>query len=147
MLTKKICVFDFETDGSDPLVCSPVQLSAVIVDPIKLDIIPGSEFNVFFKPEPIEKDPKYQYTTDIIDFHSRVKGCSQEEIYKQWNQYPSQEISWTAFVNYLDKYHCGNRKKKNMFSAPIAAGYNINKFDLKIIHRLSLPVCFCSLNF
>ena len=24
-----------------------------------------------------------------------------------------------------------------MFSAPIAAGYNINKFDLKIIHRLS----------
>lgn len=137
MLTKKICVFDFETDGSDPNVCSPVQLSAVIVDPIKLEIISGSEFNVFLKPELIEQDPGYQYTTDIIDFHSRVKGCSQEDIYKQWREYPSQEISWTSFVNYLDKYHCGGRKKKNMFSAPIAAGYNINRFDLKIIHRLS----------
>jgi hypothetical protein len=26
--------------------------------------------------------------------------------------------------------------KKNCFSAPIAAGYNINKFDLPIINRL-----------
>lgn len=137
MLTKKICVFDFETDGSDPLVCSPVQLSAVIVDPIKLDIVPDSKFNVYFKPEALEKDPEYIYTTDIIDFHARVKGCSQQDIYSEWKKYPSQEISWNSFVNYLDKYHCGGRKKKNMFSAPIAAGYNINRFDLKIIQRLS----------
>lgn len=137
MLTKKICVFDFETDGSDPDSCSPVQLSAVMIDPIKLEIIKDSEFNVFCKPELIENNIDYIYDTDIIDFHARVKGCAKEEIYKQWRQYPSQEIAWNSFISYLDKYHCGNRKKKSVFSAPIAAGYNIHRFDLKIINRLS----------
>jgi len=137
MLTKKICVFDFETDGADPNICSPVQLSAVMIDPIKLEIIKDSEFNVFCKPEVMETNAEYIYDTDIIDFHARVKGCSKEDIYKQWRQYPSQEIAWNSFVSYLDKYHCGNRKKKNVFSAPIAAGYNIHRFDLKIINRLS----------
>lgn len=137
MLTKKICVFDFETDGSDPDVCSPVQLSAVIVDPIKLEIIKDSEFNVFCKPEVMEANSEYIYDTDIMDFHARVKGCSKEDVYKQWRQYPSQQIAWNSFISYLDKYHCGNRKQKNVFSAPIAAGYNIHRFDLKIINRLS----------
>lgn len=138
MLTKKICVFDFETDGSDPEVCSPVQLSAVIIDPIKLEIIPESDFNVYFKPEVMENDPSYEYTTDILDFHSRVKGCSQEDVYKMWQNYPSQQISWNSFITYLDKYHCGGRKKKSVFTAPIAAGYNIHRFDLKIVNRLSV---------
>jgi DNA polymerase III epsilon subunit-like protein len=137
MLTKKICVFDFETDGSDPEICSPVQLSAVMIDPIRLEIIKDSEFNVFCKPEVMETNSEYIYDTDIMDFHARVKGCSKEDIYKQWRQYPSQQIAWNSFISYLDKYHCGNRKKKSVFSAPIAAGYNIHRFDLKIINRLS----------
>jgi DNA polymerase III epsilon subunit-like protein len=136
MLTKKICVFDFETDGSNPEECSPVQLAAVIVDPIKLEIVQDSEFNVTCKPEVMEKDPEYRYETDIIDFHARVKGCSQEDIYSQWKTYSSQDVAWQSFISYLEKYHCGNRKKKTMFSAPIAAGYNINRFDMKIIGRL-----------
>jgi hypothetical protein len=36
---QKICVFDFETDGADPDKCSPVQLAALMIDPIKLEII------------------------------------------------------------------------------------------------------------
>jgi DNA polymerase III epsilon subunit-like protein len=44
---------------------------------------------------------------------------------------------WKSFVSYLEKYHDSGRKTKTMFSAPIACGYNINKFDLKIIDRLS----------
>jgi exonuclease I len=35
-------------------------------------------------------------------------------------------------------YHLGNRKKKSQFTAPIAAGYNIIRFDSKIIERLSM---------
>lgn len=136
MLTKKICVFDFETDGSNPEVCSPVQLAAVIIDPVKLEIIPDSEFNVKCKPELMEKNNDYRYETDIIDFHARVKGCSQEDIYSEWKNYPSQDVAWQSFITYLEKYHCGNRKKKSMFSAPIASGYNINRFDMKIINRL-----------
>ena len=40
------------------------------------------------------------------------------------------------FISYLDIYHTRS-SKKTCFSAPIAAGYNINRFDLKITDRLS----------
>jgi DNA polymerase III epsilon subunit-like protein len=132
----KICVFDFETDGSDPKACSPVQIAALMIDPIKLEIIPQSEFNIFFKPEVLANDEYYVYTTDILDFHAKVRGCSKDDILSQWKNYPSQEHSWKLFVNYLDKYHTRS-SKKSQFTAPIAAGYNINRFDLKIIDRLS----------
>lgn len=133
----KICVFDFETDGSNPSECSPVQIAAVMVDPINLEIIPNSEFNCNFKPEVMEKDPKYEYTTDILDFHAKVKGCSKQDVYAEWSKYPKQELSWKMFLDYLDKYHL-KRKTKTQFSAPIAAGYNIYRFDLPIVQRMSL---------
>jgi DNA polymerase III epsilon subunit-like protein len=132
----KICVFDFETDGSDPRVCSPVQIASVIIDPIKLEIVPKSEFNIFFKPDVLAKDENYEYTTDILDFHAKVKGCSKDDILKEWKAYPSQEQSWKMFTNYLEMYH-SRSSKKSQFSAPIAAGYNINRFDLPIVDRLS----------
>ena len=132
----KICVFDFETDGSDPRVCSPVQIAAVMVDPLHLELIDGSEFNINFKPEVLEDNDNYTYTTDILDFHAKVKSCSKEDVLKEWYKYPKQEHSWKMFVDYLDKYHTRS-SKKSQFSAPIAAGYNINRFDLNIIERLS----------
>ena len=133
----KICVFDFETDGTNPEQCSPVQIDAVMIDPLNLEIIPNSEFNCNFKPEVMEKDSEYEYKTDILDFHAKVKGCSKDDVYKEWSNYPKQEISWKMFLGYLDKYHL-KRKTKSQFSAPIAAGYNIYRFDLPIINRLSV---------
>lgn len=133
----KICVFDFETDGSDPTICSPVQIAAVIVDPISLSIVPDSEFNVFFKPEVLEKDENYTYTTDILDFHAKVRGCASEDILSMWKTYPNQQQSWKMFKEYLNKYHT-RASKKSQFSAPIASGYNINRFDLPIIDRLAI---------
>jgi hypothetical protein len=132
----KICVFDFETDGSNPVECSPVQIAAVIIDPIKLEVVPKSEFNIFFKPETLEKNINYTYTTDILDFHAKVRGSSKDDILNQWKEYPQQEQSWKLFINYLEMYHARS-SKKSQFSAPIAAGYNIHRFDLKIIDRLS----------
>lgn len=133
----KICVFDFETDGSDPRVCSPVQIAAVMIDPLQLEVIEGSEFNMNFKPEVLEQSDDYKYETDILEFHSKVKSCSQEDILNLWKKYPKQEHSWKLFVNYLDKYHTRS-SKKSQFTAPIAAGYNIYRFDLPIVNRLSV---------
>lgn len=132
----KICVFDFETDGTDPNECSPVQLAAIMIDPLSLEIIPDSECNIFLKPEPLEKDDKYEYQTDILDFHAKVKGCAKENVLQQWINYPNQQHSWKVFTEYLMKYHT-RTSKKSQFSAPIAAGYNIYRFDLKIVDRLS----------
>jgi DNA polymerase III epsilon subunit-like protein len=132
----KICVFDFETDGSDPSVCSPVQIAALMIDPISLEVVPDSEFNIFFKPEVLEQDAAYEYQTDILDFHAKVKGSSKDHVLKEWLEYPAQSQSWKIFTEYLTKYHTRS-SKKNQFSAPIPAGYNIHRFDLKIIDRLS----------
>jgi DNA polymerase III epsilon subunit-like protein len=136
MNNNKICVFDFETDGSDPDSCSPVQIAAVMIDPVTLQVIDGSEFNVNFKPEVIEANENYEYTTDILDFHAKVRGCSKQDILDQWKKYPKQEYSWKLFTNYLDNYH-SRSSRKSQFSAPIAAGYNIHRFDLRIVERLS----------
>jgi DNA polymerase III epsilon subunit-like protein len=132
----KICVFDLETDGSDPRSCSPVQIAAIMIDPNNLEIIKDSEFNINVKPEVLEKDNNYQYTTDILDFHAKVKSCSKENVYSAWQNYPKQDQSWKMFTSYLEQYHT-RTTKKSQFSAPIAAGYNINRFDLPIMHRLS----------
>ena len=134
---QKICVFDFETDGKDPNVCSPVQLAAIMVDPVKLEIIPNSEFNISIKPLALEKDKDYAYEdSDILDFHARVRGSTKAEILKSWHAYPDQDTSWKMFVSYLEMYHLRS-DKKSCFTAPIAAGYNINRFDMKIVERLS----------
>lgn len=134
---QKFCVFDLETDGANPDKCSPVQIAAVIVDPLRLEIIPDSEFNVNLKPEKLDEDPEYKYAdSDVLDFHAKVKGCSKEEVLQLWETHPSQSHAWKLFVSYLEKYHTRS-DKKSCFSAPIAAGYNINRFDLRIIERLS----------
>lgn len=132
----RICVFDFETDGTDPSVCSPVQIASVMIDPIQLCIVPDSEFNANFKPETLEADENYEYTGDILDFHAKVKGTDKNAVLAEWRKYPSQKISWSLFVDYLEKYHCRG-SKKSQFTAPIAAGYNIHRFDLPIVQRLS----------
>lgn len=126
-----------ETDGSDPSICSPVQLAAIMVDPIRLEIIHDSEFNINLKPEKLEGTTDNPYTdSDILDWHSKVKNSSPDKILAEWAGYPAQSKSWDTFVNYLDKYH-SRSSRKSMFSAPVAAGYNIFRFDLKIIERLS----------
>lgn len=133
---QKICVFDLETDGCNPSSCSPVQIAAVIVDPKKLEIIQDSEFNISLKPEKLESDANYDYSdSDVLDFHAKVRGCSSHDILQSWQNYQKQEQGWKMFMSYLDLYHI-RKNKRSMFTAPIAAGYNINRFDLKITDRL-----------
>lgn len=134
---QKICVFDLETDGSDPDSCSPVQIAAVIIDPRKLEIIPDSEFNINLMPESLEKDKDYDYSdSDVLDFHAKVKNISKDKVLAEWRDYQKQEIGWKMFVSYLEMYHIRSQRK-SCFTAPISCGYNINRFDLRIIDRLS----------
>jgi DNA polymerase III epsilon subunit-like protein len=135
---QKLCVFDLETDGSNPDKCSPVQIAAIMVDPIKLEIIKDSEFNINLKPEPLQENPDYDYSdSDVLDFHAKVRNSTKAQILKDWSLYQQQDNGWKSFVSYLDMYHTRS-DKKSCFSAPIAAGYNINRFDLRIIERLSI---------
>jgi len=135
-MKNKICVFDFETDGKDPYVCSPVQLACVMIDPEKLDIVPNSEFNINLKPELLDKDPEHQYDIELLEFHAKAQKSTATEVLNNWKKFPSQKQSWGQFVNYLDKYH-SRSSRRSMFSAPISAGYNILRFDLPIVDRVA----------
>ena len=74
--SQKICVFDLETDGVNPDVCSPVQIAALMIDPYKLEIIKNSEFNISLKPSALEDKPDYRYEdSDVLDFHAKVRSC------------------------------------------------------------------------
>lgn len=134
---QKICVFDLETDGVDPESCSPVQIAAIMIDPRKLEIIQDSEFNINLMPESLEKDPNYNYAdSDVLDFHAKVRNTSKDKVLAEWKNYQKQEIGWKMFVSYLEMYHTKSQRK-SWFTAPISCGYNINRFDLRIIDRLS----------
>lgn len=135
---QKICVFDLETDGANPDICSPVQIASVMIDPVRLEIIKDSEFNITLKPAILDEKPEYSYEdSDVLDFHAKVRGCSKEKILEDWQSFQKQDHGWKMFVSYLEMYHTRS-DKKSCFTAPIAAGYNINRFDLKIIDRLSV---------
>lgn len=126
-----------ETDGANPELCSPVQIAAIMVDPNRLEIIRDSEFNISLKPSAIEENNEYNYSdSDVLDFHAKVQGKSKEEILNNWKSFQQQDVGWKAFVSYLEMYHTRS-ERKSCFTAPIAAGFNINRFDLKIIERLS----------
>jgi DNA polymerase III epsilon subunit-like protein len=135
---QKICVFDLETDGVNPDKCSPVQIAAIMVDPNKLEIIPDSEFNINLKPEALQQNPDYDYNdSDVLDFHAKIKNISKAEVLKQWHGYQPQDQGWKLFISYLELYHIRS-DKKSCFTAPIAAGYNINRYDMRIVERLSI---------
>lgn len=132
----KICVFDFETDSINPETTNPVELAAVMIDPRKLEIIEGSEFNTDIRPDNIKDPNYYQEHRDTIDFHSRVRGVNHEAILARWDAAPSLEQVWANFHSYTDKYH-SNQSRKTKFSAPIPAGHNIINFDLPIVKRIN----------
>ncbi len=108
-----------------------------MIDPDKLDIVPNSEFNINLKPEALDEDPNHQYDVDLLEFHAKAQKCTATEVLENWKHYPSQKQSWTQFVNYLEKYH-SRSSRKSRFSAPIAAGYNILRFDMPIVDRVAL---------
>ncbi len=134
---QKICVFDMETDGANPELCSPVQIAAIMVDPNRLEIIRDSEFNISLKPSALEENSEYNYSdSDVLDFHAKVQGKAKDDILDSWRNFQKQDVGWKTFVSYLEMYHTRS-ERKSCFTAPIAAGFNINRFDLKIIERLS----------
>lgn len=132
---RKFVVFDFETDGTNPLTCNPVQVAAVAIDPRKLEIIPNSEFNIMMRPPGIDK-PEYLQDEErmkTIKWHANLRNVTVDEVIQKWQEAPDQEYAWRQFSSYVDNHNF----KKNEWFAPIACGSNIREFDLVIASRLN----------
>lgn len=133
--THKLCIFDFETDGTSPESCYPIQIASVMVDPLKLTVIEGSEFSGFMRPPTIDNPSYIDDNRGTLNFHSKNTGKSPEELVKEWKGYPPVKQTWEQFVEYTKQYHT-EVPGKNMFTGPIACGQNIIDFDIKIVNRL-----------
>lgn len=131
----KLAFFDFESDSADPYTTNPVQLAAAIYDPRTLDPIPGAEFNSMIRPPDFD-EPDYQAKhMDTIEWHAKTLRKTVDEVLASWANAPAEKIVWEQFVTFLKQYN-NNQKSFSKFSAPIAAGWNINRFDMPIIQRL-----------
>lgn len=130
-----ICVYDFETDDTNPKTCEPVQLAACMINNITLEIVENSEFCVGMRPPDIEQEDYYQNHSQTIKWHADNYGCNTEQIVERWLANPNQRQGWEQFTSYLLKYNL-NQARRSRWTAPIRAGANIERFDNIIIDRL-----------
>lgn len=121
LLYNNICVFDFETGSAEPKTTQPLSLAAVMVDPLKLKIIPNSEFYTLIKVEDEKTiEPKALEVNNLSIAECNEKGVDIE-------------IAWKNFHNYLQQYRKGKTKQSKI----IPSGFNICNFDLVIYNRLN----------
>ena len=131
-----ICVFDFETDSPNPFECNPTQLSAVIIEPRKLEIIKDSEFDSFICPPTLEDDNYFEEHKKTIAWHAGNMNNTPEQVVNLWRNAPTEKDVFHTFLTYLSKYHKVT-SRQSKFSAPIPCGHNINRFDMVIFRRLA----------
>lgn len=123
-----ILVYDYETGSKSPETTQPIQLGAVAIDARTLNIIEGSIFQTYIKPEFNEEKCK-EFGIDSLQQEALdVNGIKVEDL----QDAPTLEIVWMNFTKYVQQFKCG----KSNWDNPIPCGYNIKNFDSKITYRL-----------
>jgi DNA polymerase III epsilon subunit-like protein len=125
---RDIIVFDFETGGANPHTCQPTQIAAVAIHARKLELQPGGVFNSEIRPI-IDDDKAIKAGVGPLEDEAlRVTRKNRDDLAKA----PLPKTVWKKFAQFCDKYNF----KKTSYYAPIAAGYNINGFDMPIVERM-----------
>tara|TARA_R110000822_G_scaffold30133_6_gene88153 strand:+ start:1756 stop:2442 length:687 start_codon:yes stop_codon:yes gene_type:complete len=125
---RDIIVFDFETGGRNPHKCQPTQIAAVAIHARKLTLQPGGTFNSEMRP--ILNDDKAiaagfdPVEDEALDITRKTRAALAKA--------PLPKTVWKKFAQFCDKYNF----KKTGWTAPIAAGYNINGYDMPIVERM-----------
>ena len=121
MNEKPIIVFDLETGGLDTQTCEILQIAAIALDPITLEQYSGAEFNQEIQP------------FDRNNVGAKALEVNKKDLDKLMTM-PLLTQVWPRFVDFVQSYN--KSKTKSNYQAPIAAGKNIEGFDLPIIERL-----------
>lgn len=125
-MSKLICVFDFETTGKDCKVVEPVEVACKFWDMDSLEPIPNGEYSQVCMPS---KEVWNKREGEAMDVH-KIPVAEIEAA-------PSISAVWPKFVDFVSSFN----PKKNLWNAPIAAGYNIRGYDLPIAARLNDLYC------
>lgn len=122
-----------------------MQICAIVIDPRRLEIVPGGEFKSFMKPpttfEAIDPKTKTVAKFDYIphpkslEFHAKVRGCTTEEVLLKWNSAPSQKAVWEGFMKFCERFH-GDTKRKSASTFPVLVGWNNISYDNPIFDRM-----------
>ena len=108
---RDIIVFDFETGGANPRTCQP-----------------GGFFNSEIRPIIDDDEAIKAGVAPLEDDALRITRKTRDELAKA----PPLKTVWGKFAQFCDKYNW----KKDSWNVPIAAGYNINGFDMPIVERM-----------
>lgn len=120
-------VFDFETGGVDPKTCQVVQIGAIMVDARRLEIIEGTEFDILVKP---------LYKTEASDLGLEELGEGAIKIHGKTHELLAEKgVSLDSAMKNFVEYINSHNPAKTKWKAPIAAGYNINNYDIPILRR------------
>jgi len=126
MVVNDIVVWDFETGGLDATRHEAIQIAGKAYNGRTFEPYPNGEFSSLMKPlYPDRLDPK-------------ALACNKKTV-DELMAAPPQEVVWPQFVKWVQRWN--KSAKKGAFTAPIAAGKNLN-FDkrfMAVLNDLYLP--------
>jgi DNA polymerase III epsilon subunit-like protein len=115
-----------ETGGKNPKVCECIQVAACVINPRSLELYRDRKGNpVYYESlmQPLDFDA-------LEDRALEINGKTKEQL----REAPLPSVVWPQFASFCKQYNMGG--KSDGWSCPIAAGYNINNFDMVIVQRL-----------
>lgn len=125
MISNNIIVLDFETTSKSSATCQPTQIAACCINS-RLEII--DQFDSYIKIEMDEDKCKEMgvdpLTQEVIDI-TKIKKSTLEKA-------PELKVVWHRFGEWVNLYNY----KKTKWTAPVAAGWNVENYDMKIINRI-----------
>jgi DNA polymerase III epsilon subunit-like protein len=123
---RTIIVFDFETNGLDTSTLFPLQIAAMAFDPIRLEPIQvNGSFNSLMRPSDMDKLDDTPNKRKALEINKKTRAMIEAA--------PDEAVVWKRFCEWCYQF---NKKGKSIFSAPIPAGQNIDRFDIPIAQRL-----------
>lgn len=120
MTENKIVVLDFETGGLDTEFHEVIQVAALALDPASLTPIAGGEFESMMRP---------LFPERLQEQALRVNGKTREELAEA----PHPGEVWHRFAKWMTQWNFKGRSTDA--AAPIMAGHNIARFDMKLYER------------
>jgi DNA polymerase III epsilon subunit-like protein len=126
-----IIFYDFETGGKKAACSQPLSISALAIDPVRLEIIGGSEFDSYIRPIWDEDTCIKMGIEPVQDEALAVNKITREQL----ENAPSLQEVWSRFTSFVKKYQSG----ASQWGAPIKAGFNNNNFDDPILQRIASP--------
>ena len=125
---RDIIVFDFETGSRNPQKTQPTQIAAVVIHGKSLKIKKSGTFNSEIRPI-LDDDKAIELGLDPVEDEAlAITRKTRKALAKA----ATPKFVWKKFAKFVAMH---NWKGTPWFN-PIAAGYNINNFDLPIVQRM-----------